>query len=232
MGRHQREECGRKILLTARDRAVIAAAYDPQPAAWLKPTFIEMTKKKDNRHTVSDQAFYRRLSRLCRTKHLHIVGRVADGDRYVNLVCSQKFKADNAEHEFSLTKLLRAWNVRGTRGKDVDPVLLPDATIADGIHVEMDMGHVPLPRVETRMHKYGGCTAPMLFVTTTERHKMSVLRRCPFLSGTLLACTLEDALRDKRDVILTDVRGRKTSFRRVLSRVLNEVLSTQQGAPA
>ncbi len=222
MGQSQRKKRRKEILLTQRDRAMKEAAYDPQPAKWLKPIFVKMSKKKEGKETVSDQAFYRRLQILRKAGHLHIVGKVSNGDgRRFELLCSQKFKADNAEHEFSLTRLLRAWDVRGLRGKDVDHILLPDATIADILQIEMDMGQVPLPRVETRLRKYSECDDTVIFVTTTEKRKTAVLKRCSFLSGALLVCTFADALQDKREVILTDVENDTTVFSRVLSKVLN-----------
>jgi hypothetical protein len=142
---------------------------------------------------------------------IHVVGLEETGGRPREVLCSRKCKIDNMEHERMLSEILLYWGYDSRRGKDVDRRLLPDATILDGLHIELDRGTEDYGRVEARARGYLECDDPVIFITTTEVRKREILKRCDFLGDAVRACTVAEALAE--EVVLEDCRGEKYILR-------------------
>lgn len=107
---------------------------------------------------------------------------------------SRSWKADTVRHEEILSRILLDWGYACVRGKDVDQKLLPDATILDGLHIELDTGSMNHGRVESRLRNYIDSLDPVIVITASPKRKREILRRCAFLDDGLLACTVSEAL--------------------------------------
>ncbi|OGC63004.1 hypothetical protein A2264_01910 [candidate division WWE3 bacterium RIFOXYA2_FULL_46_9] len=147
---------------------------------------------------------------------IFVVGLLATGGRHKEVLCSRRCKIDNVEHEVTLSDILQHWGYESRRGKDVDRKLLPDATILDGLHIELDMGSEDYSRVETRLRGYLDCDDPVIVITTTDGRKREILKRCDFLGEALRACTIAEAMAD--EVILEDCAGVKYILRKALEK--------------
>lgn len=174
----------------------------------------------------SKQTMYRRLALLRRAGVIRIVGFVPnDGEsgRPVDVYAVDRWKADNMQHEVALSRVLLHWGVPAIRGRHVDPKLLPDATLlCDApVHVELDTGSMNWNRQTARMKKYRECQDNVIFVTLSALRVDRVLKNCPFLASTLLACTYEEALHEAE---LTDCEGEKIT----LNNLLNNLSDDQQ----
>lgn len=170
------------------------------------------------------QSLYRRVAELVEARILYITGFVGNErgtGRTRTVWATQKFKQDTlATHELPLSKLILAWRVPCVRGKFVDSRLLPDATIYDCLHVELDTGKIDLPRAVQRLRKYESVDDPVLFVTRSAARLDRVLERGEFLAGRLVGCTYEAALNAPSDVRLTHCDGDQISLDELLKIVL------------
>jgi len=179
----------RKIAVTEADERVIQWLYHPSPMGTLRL------------HT--KEATYQRLNKLTAAGLIFIVGYIATKGRnravYAN---SRSWKADTIRHEVILSRILLDWGYACVRGKDVDQKLLPDATILDGLHVELDTGSMNHGRVESRLRNYIDSLDPVIVITANPKRKREILRRCDFLQDGLLVCTVSEALAP--EVVLED----------------------------
>lgn len=203
-----------RLQITQRDKELLRRAEAPATKEDLADLFS------------CDEAYYRRMKQLLDAKHILRVGAVPNElgtGRLVDVFCVERCKPDNLLHELRMARLLRKWKISFVRGnQNVDPDLLPDATLEDAVHIELDMGSMSHRRVLQRLRNYESISAPVVFVTSARSRMWRVLQSAEFLAGRILGCLYEEALRPADEVILADADGDSITLEELLGIALGK----------
>ena len=126
----------------------------------------------------------RRLQRLHNRNRVKIAGGIRLSEvGHPSYVYTRRFiKTDWLLHEVYLSQYLIDQELLGEtilRGTDVDPNLLPDATILTKprFHIEMDMRTENYKKIRERMRLYRECGERVIWVTTTVQRAHGLKER-------------------------------------------------------
>ena len=192
--------------ITERDKDIVKTYYDPETVGVVRHRFS------------SHQTMYRRLGKLCDRGLLYNLDKPLPSNgkgRGENVYSTWNTK--NSVHEVRLSRVLRAWGIKALREPDVGP-LNPDAE-AGRLCVEMDCDTQDWPSVIKQLSAYMDTDKVVVFVTVSEWRRNGVLQRADFLSNSLLACTLEEAM----EGVGLDTDGKRWALKKVFQKVLNRV---------
>ena len=140
----------------------------------------------------------RRLQKLRKRKRIKLVGTVQfDEGRPLDVYFIGNIKTDLLYHETRLTEFLFRIGGRCARGQDVDPDLLPDATLwLDGktLQIELDTGDVPYKRVLDRYEVYAGHETDVLWIAPTETRMEGLRQRSSIIADKAMFTTYDKCL--------------------------------------
>jgi hypothetical protein len=143
----------------------------------------------------SRKMLYRYLSNLRDEGRALVVGRTRGANgRPQDVWLNRKDKADNIEHNLTVSRLVDAFGMPFLAGPEVDQHLLPDAEIGQ-LCVEVDLGSMDGNCMEAKFIRYVDAERPVIVVTTTEERVKTLLERGSLLEGWLLCTTLAEALK-------------------------------------
>lgn len=209
---------GRQVKIRNKDEVIKFSLYDPRTVPMIEQVLIEEGLFDPDTTPTARTSLYRRLGQLADVGYIHHIGNVSKSvftgnpkdsrQRPLDVYSDKPWKGYSPAHEITLTMIGDKWRLPWYRGDDAARYFDADMKLVAGRIVgELDLDTEGYGQVEQQLLAYVGEGYTVLFITTTERRRDEVLKRCSFLGEHLLGATIDAVMLDPSDVLFKTCEG-------------------------